>query len=344
MQFTVYQSDMAESRPALIHARPRPAIRLWCGTTLVGGVLPAICMALAALVATGDARADEGGVSFWIPGQYAQNLIATPPSPGWSVPVSLYYYSGSAPGSAGPSSAIPSGTRSQSWQLSASPTWAPETKLLGGQFALSLSAGYGCNATQVATTGAPVMLSQTVGGATDVAPTAMLSWQVRDDSWMAYLTGNVPVGSYGSDRLSNVGIGHGALDGGGVYTYDSDATGHSFSAALGVTYNFINPDTHYRSGLDSHLGLSAMFPLTRGVRAGLSGYVYYQLTGDSGGGDACGSCKSRVAGVGPQLNWTFNVGKQSWSANVRGYWEFWASNHLQGTAWFATVAIPLGPT
>jgi hypothetical protein len=302
----------------------------------------ALGAAIAVLSAIGEARADEGGASFWIPGQYAQNLAATPPSPGWSVPVTLYYYSGRAPGSAGPNSAVTPGTRSQSWQLSATPTWAPEAKLLGGQPALMLSAGVGSNATELPATGASGPESQTVGGATDLAPAATLAWQRGNDSWMVYLTGNVPVGSYASARLSNVGIGHGAFDGGSVYTYDSDATGRSFSAALGVTYNSTNPDTHYRSGIDSHLGLSAMFPLAGGVRAGLSGYVYYQLTGDSGGGDACGSCKSRVAGVGPQLNRTFNVGRQSWSANVRGYWEFRASNRLQGTAWFATVAIPLG--
>jgi hypothetical protein len=301
----------------------------------------ALCAAIAVLSVIGEARADEGGVSFWIPGQYAQNLVATPPSPGWSVPVTLYYYSGRAPASAGPSSAVTPGTRSQSWQLSASPTWAPEAKLLAGQLALMLSAGFGSNATQLAATGASGPESQTVGGATDFAPAATLAWQSGDDSWMVYLTGNVPVGSYASARLSNVGIGHGAFDGGGVYTYDSDATGRSFSAALGFTYNSMNPDTQYRSGIDSHLGLSAMLPLADGLRAGLSGYVYYQLTSDSGGGDTCGSCKSRVAGVGPQLNWTFNVGKASWSANVRGYWEFRASNRLQGNAWFATVAIPL---
>jgi hypothetical protein len=29
-------------------------------------------------------------------------------------------------------------------------------------------------------------------------------------------------------------------------------------------------------------------------------------------------------------------------ANLRGYYEFWAENRLQGYAVFATLAIPLG--
>jgi hypothetical protein len=42
-----------------------------------------------------DARADEGGASFWLPGQYA-SLAAVPPSPGWSLSTDAYFYSGKA--------------------------------------------------------------------------------------------------------------------------------------------------------------------------------------------------------------------------------------------------------
>ena len=53
-------------------------------------VLAAIA-GLAALLATAEAsRADEGGVSFWIPGFFG-SLAATPTAPGWSV-TSIYYH------------------------------------------------------------------------------------------------------------------------------------------------------------------------------------------------------------------------------------------------------------
>jgi hypothetical protein len=43
--------------------------------------------------------ADEGGVSFWLPGQYG-SFAAVAPSPGWSMPLVFYNYGGSAgPGS-----------------------------------------------------------------------------------------------------------------------------------------------------------------------------------------------------------------------------------------------------
>jgi hypothetical protein len=34
-------------------------------------------------------------------------------------------------------------------------------------------------------------------------------------------------------------------------------------------------------------------------------------------------------------------GKQAY-ANVRGYYEFWARNRVEGHAVFATLALPLG--
>ncbi len=287
---------------------------------------------------------DEGGASFWVPGQYAVTLSATPPPTGWSIPVTLYYYSGSAPDSAlsAQNAAVAPGTRSQTGQLSFSPTYSPRRRMLGGQLALMLSVGAGSNATQVTQSAPLISDSQKVWGFSDVAPAATLGWQKAANSWMVYLTGNVPVGSYESQRLSNMGIGHAAVDAGGGYTYDNPTSRRSVSAALGFTYNLMNPDTSYRSGIDSHIGLSAMLPLSKAWRAGLTSYLYYQLTDDSGSGDSCGPCKSRVAAIGPQLNYAFTVAGQQWSANLRGYYEFWARNRLEGYAIFMTLTVPIG--
>lgn len=288
------------------------------------------------------ARADEGGASFWIPGQEAQNLAAMMPGPGWSVPVTFYYYDGSAPASAtATGSAVAPGTLGRTWLLGVAPTYAPATPFLGGQLALSVSLGVGGDWTQVVQGLPQAAASQTVWGLADVAPSATLGWQHGAGAWAVYVTGNIPVGSYDSTRLSNVGLGRAALDAGGLFTHQEPNGGPSASTAVGVTYNFTNPDTDYRSGIDAHLGASAMVPLSASWRAGLTGYVYYQLTADGGNGNGCGPCKSRVAGVGPQVNYAFDVAGQSWSANLRGYYEFWARNRLQGYAAFASLSIPL---
>jgi hypothetical protein len=300
----------------------------------------ALCAA-AAMQPCREAHADEGGASFWVPGQSAANLAASAPPPGWSLPVTYYYYSGSAPGNASEGGAVAPGTRSWTSQLAFSPTYVPAATVLGGQLALTVSFGVEGNATRLTPTNPSGPARETVWGLTDVVPAATLGWQRGSDSWAAYLMGNLPVGSYDSQRLSNTGLGRAALDAGIVGSYDSPSSGRSASVAVGVTYNFTNPDTDYRSGVDAHLGASAMVPLTPSLRAGLSGYVYYQLTADGGSGNGCGPCKSRVAGIGPQVNYAFDVAGRAWSANLRGYYEFWARNRLQGGALFASLAIPL---
>src|SRR5437660_4827867 len=47
------------------------------------------------LALPGDSRADEGGVSFWLPGIYG-SLAAVPLSPGWTVNETYYHWQGQA--------------------------------------------------------------------------------------------------------------------------------------------------------------------------------------------------------------------------------------------------------
>src|SRR6266480_2098690 len=52
----------------------------------------------ALLLVAGAVRADEGGVSFWAPGQFS-SFAAVPGEPGWAVPVVYYHLSADAGGS-----------------------------------------------------------------------------------------------------------------------------------------------------------------------------------------------------------------------------------------------------
>ncbi|WP_291992157.1 hypothetical protein [Candidatus Accumulibacter sp. ACC003] len=50
-----------------------------------------------ALASSPNSFAGEGGVQFWFSGQYAR-LAAVPATPGWSLPMPGYNYSGDAAG------------------------------------------------------------------------------------------------------------------------------------------------------------------------------------------------------------------------------------------------------
>jgi hypothetical protein len=229
--------------------------------------------------------------------------------------------------------------------LLVAPSYAPKTKVLDGQASFGIGFGYGSNTTgadiSVSSLGTQFSRSDSVSGFTDLYPVASLAWNHGSDNWMTYLTGDIPVGSYDSKRLANIGIGHGAIDVGGGYTYMNDKNGREFSAIAGFTFNAENTDTNYKNGIDSHLDFAASQFLSDHWEVGVVGYGYYQLTGDSGSGARLGSFKSQIAAAGPEVGYAFTIGGLPAYANVRCYWEFWAKNRIEGEAVFATLVIPL---
>jgi hypothetical protein len=72
---------------------------------------------------------------------------------------------------------------------------------------------------------------------------------------------------------SNLGLGHGAINGGAGYTYFDPTKGHEFSAVAGFTYNFMKPTTNFQSGVDFHLDWGASQLLSKQFSFGLVGYA-----------------------------------------------------------------------
>jgi hypothetical protein len=181
----------------------------------------------------------------------------------------------------------------------------------------------------------------------DLYPQFTLRWNQGVNNFMTYLTGDIPVGAYDSMRLANIGIGHGAIDAGGGYTYFNPQTGHEFSAVLGFTYNLKNQTTQYQNGVDMHLDWGASQFLSKQVMVGLVGYAYQEVGCDSGSGDRVGCFQSRVFSVGPQIGFIFPVGDLQGYLNLKGYKEFGSENRPEGwNAWltFAISAAPPAPT
>ncbi|WP_146687855.1 SphA family protein [Bradyrhizobium canariense] len=315
------------------------------------------------------ALADESGVSFWVPGFFG-SLAAAPQQPGWSLANVYYHTSVSAGGDVALAREIQIGQvpANLSARLNASvnatgdlgfviPTYVFATPVLGGQASVSLVSAYGVVSTSLAgqlagsLTGPgggsiPFMrndsFSDTTWGFGDLVPQFALRWNAGVNNYMAYITGDIPVGAYQSDRLSNLGIGHGAIDAGGGYTYFNPETGHEFSGVLGFTYNFINPSTQYQSGVDLHFDWGASQFLTKQVQVGLVGYAYQEIGCDSGSGDRVGCFQSRVFGIGPQFGYVFPLSQTLQGyINLKGYAEFAASDRPSGwNTWLTFVVSP----
>lgn len=81
---------------------------------------------------------------------------------------------------------------------------------------------------------------------------------------------------------------------------------------------------------------------TKQTHAGLVGYFYHQLTGDSGDGAKLGDYKSSVNAVGLQVGHFFPVSGVPWYVNLKAYKEFEAKNRPEGWNMWVSLLIPLG--
>jgi hypothetical protein len=308
-----------------------------------------LALSVALVLVANPARADEGGVSFWAPGQFG-SFAATPGEPGWSMPLVYYHASADAGGSKNflVGGRLTAGIDAQGDLLFLFPTYTFASPLLGGQAAFSLGWAVGGlrGEADVALTGPlgntlTASRSDTAEGGSDLYGLGTLKWHSGNNNYLAYTMFGVPVGAYQLGRLANLGINHGSVDGGGGYTYLDAKKGHELSIVGGLTYNLENDDTQYQNGIDSHIDWALSQFLNPNVHAGLVGYFYYQLTGDSGSGAKLGDFKSQVSGVGPQIGYFFPVGGEKAYVNLKGYWEFGARNRAEGWNLWLSVALPL---
>jgi hypothetical protein len=331
------------------------------------------CALFAGALADGPtaARADEGGVSFWIPGFYS-SLAAAPVEPGWALTSMNYFDQVRAGGDVGLARDLTIHAVNTTFNVNlqasinaslkstidlglAIPTYTFEQRFFGAQTTVGMIVGLGNIDTtlqgQVAGSLGPFGFSKSgsitdaVTAPTDFIPIVQLRWNAGVNNFMLYGTGDIPVGQYDQTSLSNTGIGHFALDGGVGYTYLDPKSGHEFSAVAGFTHNYINPYTQYMNGTDFHLDWGASVFLTKQILIGAVGYIYDQVTGDSGAGDHVGPFMSRVVGVGPQIGYIFPLGNYQGYINLKGYGEFDYHDRPHGYNTWLTLSIsPPAPT
>lgn len=259
------------------------------------------------------ASADEAGVSFWLQGQFG-SFAAAPSNPGWSFESTFYH----ATAAANPSlsfvrgGGFQAGVKSPTDFVMVTPTYVFATPILGAQAAIGMTALYGRNTTSVSATltgpgGVALSGSRSddVLGFGDLYPAATLKWNQDVHNFMLYATAGAPVGVYDPTRLASMGLGHWATDAGVGYTYLNEQVGFEWSAVVGFTYNFINPYTQYRSGIDAHLDWAISPYLTEKLHIGAVGYVYNQVTGDSGAAPRSAGSDHASPGSGRRSGFSF---------------------------------------
>src|SRR6516225_3027627 len=180
--------------------------------------------AVAALLALSPqmVRADEGGVSFWVPGLYGSLAAVPQQAPGWSATTIYWHDSVSAGGDVARAREITLGNIPANVTATANANvhanldlgflianYAFETPVFGGQASAGFLAAYGANSTSLAGTLTGTVtgpgggtfpfsrsdsINSSIMGFGDLYPQFALRWNAGVNNLLTYVTGDVPVG------------------------------------------------------------------------------------------------------------------------------------------------------
>jgi hypothetical protein len=309
-------------------------------------------LALVALLClrSGLANAAEGGLGAYLLGSRSNGAGITPPA-GVYFQDDTYFYDAKIGGG----KSLPFGgllvanVSAQTWLNLPTTLWVTPAKILGGDLAFSLTSSVGeprvgasllVNSPRFGPLGLNVTDDNT--RLSDFFMQSFVGWQVGNFHWQLGIGGVVPSGTYVAGELSNASLNRPAVDLFGTFTWLDPAIGWDLSTAAGFTFNQANTATDYKTGDEFHLEWAATKYLSKQFTIGLVGYYYQQFTPDTGTGAVLGAFEGRVAAVGGSIGYTFEAGKLPISTRLKVYREFDAVNHLEGTAGFLTVSMPLG--
>ena len=113
----------------------------------------------------------------------------------------------------------------------------------------------------------------------------------------------VPTGEYKSTDLANLGRNYWTFEPVFAATYLNN-DGCEASIKLMYDFNTRNSDTDYRSGQELHADYT-LAKKFNALTAGIGGYFYKQVTGDSGSGAGLGDFKGRAFALGPQIKYDY---------------------------------------
>ena len=152
---------------------------------------------------------------------------------------------------------------------------------------------------------------------------------------------NVPIGPWSNSSISNLSFNHWGVDTTGAVTWLDPKIGFEISAAPGFTFNWENPDTDYKTGTEFHVEFALLQHFSKKFAAGVAGFHYQQVTGDSGAGAKLGDFKGRVTSIGPVVTYSFNLGKIPVSTQWMWTHDFDVENRLEGDLGLLTISFPL---
>lgn len=285
------------------------------------------------------AHAAEGGAGAYLLGLRNAGAGVTPP-PGIYLSEQIFLYNGTILGRL-PTEGGPLPASAQVDVAVNVPTfiWVTPAEILGGRLGLSTTVPYG----RISIKGnvGPLTLEDATTTFADPIVSAFLGWKSGSAHWQLGASGYLPWGDYEKGALANIAKHRLALDLYGSLTLLDVANGIDVTNVIGLTLNAENDATNYKSGNELHWDWGITKKWSSGLSIGAIGYVYHQITDDTGTGASLGGFRGRATAVGGSLGYDFQLGKLPVSTRVRYYHELEVKNRLKGDAAFLSLSMPL---
>ncbi|NUS68567.1 MAG: transporter [Ensifer adhaerens] len=307
----------------------------------------AIAAGLGCIVAPLTANAAENGAGFYLLGARGPMAGLLAP-PGTYVQNDTYFYFGELKGN----KQLPLGGEivgevdAKLFGDFVTGLWVMPEEVLGGNLGFTAVVPFGgpnVDATLSAPrAGRSASVSDSIFTIGDPVLGATLGWHEGDFHWTANASVNVPIGDYQKGELANLSFNRWAGDFTVAGTWFNPETGLDLSGAAGFTFNGENPATDYRTGTEFHAEWAVTQHFSPQFSAGVAGYFYQQVTGDSGAGARLGPFKGRIAAIGGTMGYNFKMAETPVSLTLKVFQEFGAKNRPEGTAGFVTIAFPIG--
>jgi hypothetical protein len=293
-------------------------------------------------VSANTARAAEAALGSYGLGGSAFGAGVTPPAGIYVTAVTGYYEADIGGTIPFHSVVLHAGAKIEFFSSALNLLYVPERKVFGGNLGLSVTVpvGYVDIRADVGIPPLPTVHREVDGwGLGDIVPRMQLGWDNGALSHTVWIQGVTPTGRYSPSFSPSVGLNRPGIDTGVAATYTHKRSGLQFNGAVGVTFNFENEATDYKTGKEFHFEWAVAYELSHGLLVGIAGYDYRQLTGDSGSGAVLGSFKSRVDAIGPALSYSTMIGKTPFVFDVRYYREFNAEHRFEGSQTMASGTI-----
>lgn len=313
---------------------------LWLLAVLMASIL--------SLALRSPARGAESADGVYLLG-YQSSMAGYQPGPGVYLRDDFYVYQGNA-SNVPLSKHVEANARSRFITDLIGVTYVPPVKILGGQYGLGLVWTSVFNSFLKGTLVNPsfplpngILHPSAAGDYTGVSDLEVmpvsLGWHLGQFHLMTYGSFYAPVGSYNPNRRLNTGLGRWALDPNVAVTWLQPKHGQEVSLSMGWTFNFENPSTQYTSGQEFHLEYYLGQHLPKGFAVGLAGYIYNQMTADTGPGALQGAFHGEAIALGPCLSYDGKIGNYAIGVNARYYNEVKVINRFAGQAFFLTLSL-----